>query len=130
MARVSRPAGAEITGQATRATRTPGRAWAKLPSNIDDGALVVGPTDRAEVITLAERIAAPPAVGDGHRFRDVLHIATAQSPGTAAFRSFDSKRDGPPWPRAARQRRIDGRQRGMVNFEVHQDTKQGSVGDL
>jgi hypothetical protein len=38
--------------------------------------------------------------------------------------------DGPRLPRASRPRRIDGRQRGVVNFEVHQDTKQGSVGDL
>ena len=98
VAQGSRPAGAEITGQATRATRTPGRALAKLQSNIDDGALVFGPADRAEVITIAERIAAQPTVGGGHRFRDVLHIATAQSPGTAEFRSFDSNRR---WPAVA-----------------------------
>lgn len=90
VAQGSRPAGAEITGQATRATRTPGRALAKLQSNIDDGALVVVPADWAEVINIAERISAQHTIDGGHRFLDVLHVATAKHLGASEFLSFDA----------------------------------------
>ena len=98
VARVARPVGAEITGQATRATRTPGRALAKLQSNIDDGALVVGPADRAEVITIAERIAAQPPSVAATGFVMSCTSPPPNPPGTAEFLSFDSNRR---WPAVA-----------------------------
>lgn len=65
-------------------------ALAKLQSNIDDGALVVVPVDWAEVINIAERISAQHTVGGGHRFMDVLHIATAKQLGATQLLSFDA----------------------------------------
>lgn len=64
-------------------------ALAKLQSNIDDGALVVVPADWAEVIHIAERISTQHAIGGGHRFLDILHVATAKYLGTSEFLSFD-----------------------------------------
>ncbi len=65
-------------------------ALAKLQSNIDDGALVVVPADWAEVINIAERISAQHTIGGGHRFLDVLHVATAKHLGASDFLSFDA----------------------------------------
>jgi predicted nucleic acid-binding protein len=65
-------------------------ALAKLQSNIDDGALVVAPADWAEVINIAERISAQHTMGGGHRFLDVLHVATAKYLGATEFLSFDA----------------------------------------
>jgi len=65
-------------------------ALAKLQSNIDDGALVIVPADWAEVINIAERISAQLTIGGGHRFLDVLHVATAKHLGASEFLSFDA----------------------------------------
>ena len=65
-------------------------ALAKLQLNIDDGALVVVPADWAEVINIAERISAQHTIGGGHRFLDILHIATARHLGASEFLSFDA----------------------------------------
>ena len=65
-------------------------ALAKLQSNIDDGALVVVRADWADVINIAERISAQHTIGRGHRFVDVLHVATARHLGASVFLSFDA----------------------------------------
>lgn len=70
--------------------RTGFAALAKLQSNVDEGALVVVPADWAEVINIAERISAQRTIGGGHRFLDVLHIATAKHLGASELLSFDA----------------------------------------
>lgn len=70
--------------------RTGSAALANLQSNLDAGALVVVPADWAEVFDLAERISARHTIGGGHRFLDVLHVATAKSLGASMLLSFDA----------------------------------------
>jgi predicted nucleic acid-binding protein len=65
-------------------------ALARLQTNLDAGALVVVPADWAEVINTAERISAQHTMSNGHRFLDLLHVATALHFGTAEFLSFDA----------------------------------------
>lgn len=65
-------------------------ALAKLQSNIDAGALLVVPADWADVINLAERISAHHTINGGHRFLDVLHVATALHLGASDFLSCDA----------------------------------------
>ncbi|ACB74533.1 type II toxin-antitoxin system VapC family toxin [Opitutus terrae] len=65
-------------------------ALAKLQSNIDAGALVVVPTEWTEVFHLAERISAQHTIAGGHRFMDVLHVATAMHLGAVELLSFDA----------------------------------------
>ena len=72
------------------ARKTGLEALAKLQSNLDAGALVVVPADWAEVINVAERISAQHTIGGGHRFLDVLHVATALHLGAVAFLSCDA----------------------------------------
>ena len=64
-------------------------ALAKLQSNLDAGALVVLPAEWAEVINIAERISAQYTADGGHRYVDVLHIATALHLRANEFLSFD-----------------------------------------
>jgi predicted nucleic acid-binding protein len=65
-------------------------ALAKLKSNLDAGAMVVVPADWADVINVAERISAQRTIGGGHRFIDVLHVATALHHGAVEFLSCDA----------------------------------------
>lgn len=72
------------------ARKTGLEAVAKLQSNLDAGALVIVPTDWAEVINVAERISAQHTIGGGHRFLDMLHVATALHLGAVEFLSCDA----------------------------------------
>lgn len=64
-------------------------ALVKLQENLDAGALVIVPADWAEVINIAERISARHTVDGGHRYLDLLHVATALHLGAQDFLSFD-----------------------------------------
>lgn len=72
------------------ARKTGLEALAKLQANLDAGALVVVTADWAEVINIAERISAQHTIAGGHRFLDVLHIATARHLGAVEILSFDA----------------------------------------
>lgn len=72
------------------ARKTGLEALAKLQSNIDAGALVVVPTEWTEVFNIAERISAQHTVVGGHRFLDVLHVATAIHLGAVELLSCDA----------------------------------------
>ena len=72
------------------ARKTGLEALAKLQSNLDAGALVVAPADWAEVINVAERVSAQHTSSGGHRFIDVLHVATALHLGAIEFLSCDA----------------------------------------
>lgn len=72
------------------ARRTGLAALAMLQSNLDAGALVVVAADWADVLNIAERISAQHTIGGGHRFIDVLHVATARHLGAAEFLSCDA----------------------------------------
>ena len=65
---------------------------AKLQANLDAGALVVVAAEWADVINIAERISAQRTIGGGHRFLDLLHVATALHLGAAEFLSFDANK--------------------------------------
>jgi predicted nucleic acid-binding protein len=65
-------------------------ALATLQSNIDAGALLVIPAEWADVLSIAERISAKHTMAGGHRFVDILHVATALNMGANQFLSFDS----------------------------------------
>ena len=65
-------------------------ALAKLQENIDAGALVVVPAEWADVLHVAERISARYTAEEGHRYLDVLHVATALHLGVTDFLSFDA----------------------------------------
>lgn len=71
------------------ARKTGLEALVKLQSNIDAGALVVVPTEWTEVFNIAERISAQHTIGGGHRFLDVLHVATAMQLGAVELLSCD-----------------------------------------
>lgn len=72
------------------ARKTGLEALAKLQANLDAGALVIVPADWAEVLNVAERISAQHTMGGGHRFLDVLHVATALHLGAVEFLSCDA----------------------------------------
>jgi predicted nucleic acid-binding protein len=72
------------------ARKTGLEALAKLQANLEAGALVVVPADWAEVINVAERISAQHTIAGGHRFPDVLHVATARHLGAVEFLSCDA----------------------------------------
>jgi len=65
-------------------------ALAKLQSNLDVGALVVAPADWADALDIAERVSARHTIAGGHRYLDVLHVATALHLGAVEFLSFDA----------------------------------------
>ena len=65
-------------------------ALAQLQANLDAGAVVIAATEWADVIQLAERISAQHTSTGGHRYLDVLHVATALHLGAAEFLSFDA----------------------------------------
>jgi predicted nucleic acid-binding protein len=65
-------------------------ALAKLQSNLDAGALVVMPAEWADVLTIAERISSKHTISSGHRYIDLLHVATALQLGAVDFLSCDA----------------------------------------
>ena len=65
-------------------------ALAKLQSNLEAGALSVVAADWTEVLNLAERISTQHTIEGGHRYLDVLHVATALHVGAAEFLSCDA----------------------------------------
>lgn len=65
-------------------------ALASLQANLDAGALVVVSAEWADVIHLAERISAQQTIAGGHRYLDVLHVATALHLGAVEFLSCDA----------------------------------------
>lgn len=72
------------------ARKTGLEALAKLQSNFDVGALVLVAADWAEVLKVAERISAQRTIAGGHRFLDLLHVATALHLGAVEFLSCDA----------------------------------------
>lgn len=72
------------------ARKTGLEALAKLQSNLEAGALVVVAAEWADVINIAERISAKYTIAGGHRFLDILHVATAVHLGAAEFITFDA----------------------------------------
>jgi predicted nucleic acid-binding protein len=65
-------------------------ALEKLQSNLESGALVVAPAEWADVFSITERISAKHTIGGGHRFIDLLHVATALHLGAVEFLSCDA----------------------------------------
>ncbi len=65
-------------------------ALALLQSNLDAGALVIMPAEWADVLTIAERISSKHTINGGHRFIDLLHVATALHLGALEFLSCDA----------------------------------------
>ncbi len=65
-------------------------ALASLQANLDAGALVVVSAEWADVIHVAERISAQHTITGGHRYLDVLHVATAVHLGAAEFLACDA----------------------------------------
>lgn len=68
-----------------------GRAMLRdLQSDLSSGILSVLPADWAGVFSLAEMLSAKHTENGGHRFADILHVATALQIGAATFLSFDA----------------------------------------
>jgi predicted nucleic acid-binding protein len=65
-------------------------ALALLQSNLDAGALVIMPAEWADVFTITERISSKHTINGGHRFIDLLHVATAVHLGAVEFLSCDA----------------------------------------
>jgi predicted nucleic acid-binding protein len=72
------------------ARKTGLEALTKLQANIDAGALVVMPAEWADVLTIAERISSKHTMSGGHRFIDLLHVATALHLGALEFLTCDA----------------------------------------
>jgi predicted nucleic acid-binding protein len=72
------------------ARKTGLKALALLQSNLDAGALVIMPAEWADVLTIAERISSKHTINGGHRFIDLLHVATALHLGALEFLSCDA----------------------------------------
>ncbi|MCC5805076.1 MAG: type II toxin-antitoxin system VapC family toxin [Opitutales bacterium] len=60
-----------------------------LQSDLATGVLDVVPVDWAGVFALAEMLSAKHTETGGHRFADILHVATALHLGAAEFLTFD-----------------------------------------
>lgn len=71
------------------ARKTGLEALAILQANLDAGALVVVPAEWSEVIARAEQISSQHTPGGGHRYLDILHVATALQLGANEFLTFD-----------------------------------------
>jgi predicted nucleic acid-binding protein len=71
------------------ARKTGTEALANLQSNLDAGALVVTPAEWSDVLARAERISSQYTSNGGHRYLDILHVATALHLGVSEFLSFD-----------------------------------------
>ena len=61
-----------------------------LQSDLSTGVLSVLPADWAGVFSLAEMLSAKHTENAGHRFADILHVATALQLGAATFLTFDA----------------------------------------
>ncbi len=72
------------------ARKTGLEALAKLQSNLAAGALVVTPAEWSDVLALAEQISSQYTTGGGHRYLDILHVATALHLGAEEFLTFDA----------------------------------------
>jgi predicted nucleic acid-binding protein len=71
------------------ARKTGLEAMAKLQANLAAGALVVTPTEWSDVLVRAEQISFQHTPGGGHRYLDILHVATALHLGAIEFLTFD-----------------------------------------
>ena len=60
-----------------------------LQSDLANGVVRVVPCDWAEVFALAEMLSAKHTEDGGHRFADILHVATALHLGAPEFLTFD-----------------------------------------
>ncbi len=60
-----------------------------LQSDLSSGVLEVLPADWAGVFSLAEMLSAKHTENGGHRFADILHVATALQLGASTFLTFD-----------------------------------------
>ncbi len=65
-------------------------ALGRLQANLDQGALVVAAAEWTDVIAIAERLSSFRTIQGGHRFLDLLHVATALHLGAREFLSFDA----------------------------------------
>ncbi len=60
-----------------------------LQLDLANGVIAVTPVDWADVHRIAERLSATHTEAGGHRFADILHVATAVHLGAAEFLTFD-----------------------------------------
>lgn len=65
-------------------------ALTQLQANLDSGALAVAPVEWADVLALAEGMSARYTTAGGHRYLDLLHVATAVHLQASEFLSFDA----------------------------------------
>lgn len=72
------------------ARKTGLEALAKLQSNLATGALVITPAEWSDVLARAEQISSQHTPAGGHRYLDILHVATALHLGASEFLSFDA----------------------------------------
>jgi len=65
-----------------------------LQSDLSTGVLEVLPVDWLGVFSLAEMLSAKHTERGGHRFADILHVATALQLGASIFWTFDANQRG------------------------------------
>jgi predicted nucleic acid-binding protein len=72
-------------------TKPEGEAMLRdLRADLASGVIAVVPIDWTEVHSLAEILSAKHTESDGHRFADLLHVATALHLGAEQFLTFDA----------------------------------------
>ena len=72
-------------------TKPEGEAMLRdLRADLASGVIAVVPVDWTEVHSLAEILSAKHTEADGHRFADLLHVATALHLGAERFLTFDT----------------------------------------
>lgn len=72
--------------------KTEGEAMLRdLRSDLASGVIETVPVDWGEVHNLAEMLSAKHTESGGHRFADILHVATALQLGAKNFLTFDAK---------------------------------------
>lgn len=62
-----------------------------LQLDLASGVVFVTPVDWADVYQIAERLSCQYTEQQGHRFADILHVATALHLGSIEFLTFDSR---------------------------------------